>query len=272
MPRLLREVGWEVDSDEFTEIEDPDPENHEARQRELIKEIEDARQEALRNSEKKKKWWQLKGDKTKKGWETYDKNKLDAGGKGKENGGSNDISGSVLFDIDAIRRELESEHIEVREVQSTLGPMQLTLDKPSPMASPLPNGKITPVRKAYTDILPQSPFTSLKRSKSSASVPARSLTPSASPAAQASKHSTPSSAANNSYDYNEDDDAEPDASITMSFDYSPAQRPELRIAKLMPIKAPVDTPQSLQHNAWACDEDQNAGLEHGEEEIKMTFA
>jgi hypothetical protein len=29
MPKLLREVGWEVEADEFTEIEDPDPENHE---------------------------------------------------------------------------------------------------------------------------------------------------------------------------------------------------------------------------------------------------
>ena len=43
MPRLLREAGWEVESDEFTEIEDPDPENHQQRQRELISEIEEAR-------------------------------------------------------------------------------------------------------------------------------------------------------------------------------------------------------------------------------------
>jgi hypothetical protein len=45
MPRLLREVGWVVESDEFTEIEDPDPENHEKRQRELINEIEEARKQ-----------------------------------------------------------------------------------------------------------------------------------------------------------------------------------------------------------------------------------
>ena len=46
MPKLLREVGWEITSDEFTEIEDPDPENHVKRQRELIREIEEVRKEA----------------------------------------------------------------------------------------------------------------------------------------------------------------------------------------------------------------------------------
>jgi pimeloyl-ACP methyl ester carboxylesterase len=33
MPKLLREVGWLVESDEFTEIEDPDPENHAERKK-----------------------------------------------------------------------------------------------------------------------------------------------------------------------------------------------------------------------------------------------
>jgi hypothetical protein len=42
IPKLLREAGWLVESDEFVEIEDPDPENHEQRQRELISEIEEA--------------------------------------------------------------------------------------------------------------------------------------------------------------------------------------------------------------------------------------
>jgi hypothetical protein len=32
MPRILREVGWEVLEDEFAEIEDPDPDNHAERQ------------------------------------------------------------------------------------------------------------------------------------------------------------------------------------------------------------------------------------------------
>src|ERR1700712_197094 len=53
MPRLLRKVGWEVESDEFAEIEDPDPDNHERRQRELINEIEEARRQLDEKPEKK---------------------------------------------------------------------------------------------------------------------------------------------------------------------------------------------------------------------------
>ncbi|KAK4989845.1 hypothetical protein LTR28_001544, partial [Elasticomyces elasticus] len=53
MPKLLRHVGWAVESDEFTEIEDPDPENHEKRQRELINEIEEARKQLEKKPEKK---------------------------------------------------------------------------------------------------------------------------------------------------------------------------------------------------------------------------
>jgi len=55
MPRLLREVGWMVESDEFTEIEDPDPENHQKRQRELINEIEEARKEFEKKRKRRKR-------------------------------------------------------------------------------------------------------------------------------------------------------------------------------------------------------------------------
>ncbi len=78
MPRLLREVGFLVESDEFSEIEDPDPENHTRRQRELINELEEARKEY----EKQEKEKEVKGKfgffsrKKKKvvdkqAWETY---------------------------------------------------------------------------------------------------------------------------------------------------------------------------------------------------------
>ena len=43
MPTLLNEVGWTVTELDFSEIEDPDPDNHEKRQRELLNEIEAAR-------------------------------------------------------------------------------------------------------------------------------------------------------------------------------------------------------------------------------------
>lgn len=45
MPTLLDKVGWAVESLEYTEIEDPDPDNHEKRQRELLDEIEEARKQ-----------------------------------------------------------------------------------------------------------------------------------------------------------------------------------------------------------------------------------
>ncbi|RVX70811.1 hypothetical protein B0A52_05462 [Exophiala mesophila] len=129
MPRLMREVGWEVESDEFTEIEDPDPDNHAERQRELIKEIDAARKQAEEKPEKRRFGLFKRGKLAEKqGWETYNS---------KENGhrrsasltgpdGSNDEGPNVLFDIDAIRKELESEMIEVRELNSTLPPMQIT--------------------------------------------------------------------------------------------------------------------------------------------------
>ncbi|KAH0391035.1 DUF726-domain-containing protein, partial [Aureobasidium melanogenum] len=81
MPKLLKEVGWTVDSEEFTEIEDPDPDNHETRQRELINEIEEARR-ALEKKPEKKGFKALfsrnKKNAEKKEWETYDE-KIKAG-------------------------------------------------------------------------------------------------------------------------------------------------------------------------------------------------
>jgi hypothetical protein len=61
MPRLMREVGWEVESDEFAELEDPDPDNHRERQRELIREINEARKEAEQIPEKKRQTGGEKG-------------------------------------------------------------------------------------------------------------------------------------------------------------------------------------------------------------------
>ncbi|KAL8662473.1 MAG: hypothetical protein Q9202_004716 [Teloschistes flavicans] len=133
MPRLLREVGWEVESDEFTEIEDPDPENHDKRQRELIRELDEARKEAEQKPEKKRFGLFKKGRLArKKGWETYDDSMRD-----NENGTPNsssghqmgdDMNGNVLFDIDAIRAELASEQIEVKQLESTLPPMKLEIN------------------------------------------------------------------------------------------------------------------------------------------------
>ena len=135
MPRLLREVGWEVESDEFTEIEDPDPDNHEKRQRELIRELDEARKEAESKSGKRRFGLFKRGKLArKKGWETYDDSMRDGGGGGGEgpsspqaNGADGDLAGNVLFDINAIRAELASEMIEVKQLESTLPPMKLEI-------------------------------------------------------------------------------------------------------------------------------------------------
>ncbi|KAK5046086.1 hypothetical protein LTR84_008543 [Exophiala bonariae] len=129
MPRLMREAGWEVESDEFTEIEDPDPENHAKRQRELIQEIDEARKKAEEKPEKKRFGLFKRGKLAeKKGWETYNANdsqhKRTNSGNDPKDPSKGDLN--VLFDIDAIRKELESEMIEVRELDSTLPPMQIT--------------------------------------------------------------------------------------------------------------------------------------------------
>jgi hypothetical protein len=140
MPKLLREVGWEVESDEFTEIEDPDPDNHEKRQRALIREIDEARKEAETKPGKRRFGFFKRGKLAeKKGWETYDPSAARPGHS--RTGSENSLGeGGVLFDIDAIRRELESEMIEVRELDSTLPPMQIST-KPNgdPVASGQPS-------------------------------------------------------------------------------------------------------------------------------------
>ena len=132
MPKLLKEVGWEVESEEFTEIEDPDPENHEKRQRELINEIDEARKKAEEKPERKRFGLFKRGKLAeKKEWEKYDASKQGPRRSPSNLDGAGPDSGelNVLFDIDAIRKELESEMIEVRELDSTLPPMQITTKK-----------------------------------------------------------------------------------------------------------------------------------------------
>ncbi|RMZ77498.1 hypothetical protein DV738_g4449, partial [Chaetothyriales sp. CBS 135597] len=129
MPRLLREVGWEVESDEFTEIEDPDPDNHEKRQRELIQEIDEARKQAEEKPTKRRFGFFKRGALAdKRPWENY-KATTGPGRKDSVADGQTADEPNVLFDIDAIRRELESEMIEVRELDSTLPPLQIATRK-----------------------------------------------------------------------------------------------------------------------------------------------
>ena len=137
MPRLLKELGWDVLSEEFAEIEDPDPDNHGERQRELIREIDEARKQAEQKPEKKRFGLFKRGKLAqKKGWETYDveRSKSLPRDSNDSNGG-----GSVLFDIDAIKAELASEMIEVKQLESTLPPMKLDLNSPPPQSPETPS-------------------------------------------------------------------------------------------------------------------------------------
>ncbi|KAI9839340.1 MAG: hypothetical protein M1837_002225 [Sclerophora amabilis] len=130
MPRLLREVGWLVESDNFAEIEDPDPNNHQVRQREIIAEIDEARKELEKEPKKRKFGFFGRNRKLaeKKEWETYDDVQKPAEGDAEA---EKRRESNILFDIDAIRAELASEQIEVKQLESTLPPMKLDLSTPS---------------------------------------------------------------------------------------------------------------------------------------------
>ncbi|KAL4752361.1 hypothetical protein BDW72DRAFT_72091 [Aspergillus terricola var. indicus] len=150
IPRLLKHVGWEVLSEEFAEIEDPDPENHAERQRELIREIDEARREAETKPEKKRFGLFKRGKLAqKKAWEKYEVDQSES----PQSPASGNAAGSVLFDIDAIRAELASEMMEVKQLESTLPPMKLNLNSPSLNSPATPSS----FEAEKTQNIPQSP-------------------------------------------------------------------------------------------------------------------
>jgi hypothetical protein len=293
MPRLLREVGWIVESDEFTEIEDPDPENHAKRQRELINEIEEARKEfEKKEKEGKGKFGFFSRKKKtvveKKEWETYEESRGDPDAGSRR--GTEDQHGNnhgVLFDIDAIRAELASEQMEVRELKSTLPPMKLDI-------SPSSSGTLNP-RASLRETKSYEPPTS-------SSLRTPELRPSPSPSPRASTTVLPTISRQSSpHYYNEAEDRD---EIQMTFDtsyHSPAasnshlplssrsspkfpphaeptdradtlQRPELKSSNTLPMGMGMGaggmSGMALDHNAWADDDDEFGP----EKEIEMTFA
>lgn len=164
MPSLLKKCGWTVTSEEFTEIEDPDPENHQERQRELINEIEEARKEAEEKEKTttKSSKFSLFGrrKKERQEWEVYEE-QAGAEASSTDKDTSDKANTGVLFDIDAIRTELAkeairvkdeasgegksyaeaaddddtSEKFQIREIQTTLPPMKLDFSPVSPSSS-----------------------------------------------------------------------------------------------------------------------------------------
>lgn len=289
MPRLLREVGWKVESDEFTEIEDPDPENHEARQRELIRELDEARREAEAKPEKKRFGFFKRGKLAeRKGWEMYD-DRMRTGAAPATNNGENRQS-SVLFDVDAIRAELASEHIEVKQLESTLPPMKLDLD-----------GPVCSTEKAV-----KPPHLGLRATKSFDGATMSDAAVSdirSSPSPNAEHGDGAANRASNVRDqFKGPAESIPqrtgESDIHMTFEHSYPDLPQPRVADQSRGTAggaqPPDTPLaanstslqrpglrsavtmptgisglSLEHNAWAEEEEEDLGKE---KEIRMTFA
>ena len=292
MPRLLREVGWMVESDEFTEIEDPDPENHAKRQRELINEIEEARKEFEKKEKegKGKFGWLSRKKKTivgKKEWEMYEeyKGNNDVGSKTEDAEGNNH---GVLFDIDAIRAELASEQMEVRELKSTLPPMKLDLASSS-TTNPRTSLRETKSYDAATMLTPNPPLRPSPAHSPRGSISDRVPVPVyRSPSRNGegeedevsmtfdTSYQSPPRSASGSYNHlplRSSPGTSPAPSVFSPPIATPAdravslQRPELKSSNTLPL--PTTLPAiSLDHNAWA-DEDEDFGRER---EIEMTFA
>lgn len=311
MPKLLRKLNWEVESDEFTEIEDPDPENHEQRQRELIAEIDEARKKAEQKPEKRRFGLFRRGKLAeKKTWETYDAKTT----AHKKSDSQNEIDtennmwgeSKVMFDIDAIRKELAGEQIEVRELDSTQPPIQISTIKDGEKVTEylrLPPG-ISPeeVKKMKLpprpDEIDDGPVPVIMRNgvARTSSTPGTS-TPKSRPASLA-----PSSVPLPEYDANNEFMAQPkelkstlpplQLSPGIDRTSSPNPRPELRshITTPLPDKAgwgegDLSRSQSQQPSAGlglaspglasphdALDLEHNAWDDHNDGEIKMTFA
>ena len=256
MPLLLMNCGWTVDSEEFTEIEDPDPENHNARQREIINEIEEARKELEAGGKKKKggafAFFTRRGRAERKDWEVYEDRPKKAGegdekdkDKDKEKDPEKSPNTGVLFDVDAIRAELakeayDPEVFQIREIQSTLPPMKLELppaESPTSTAStPRLNGRGS---------LDGGP-----RAINSHLTAARNPTGrSASTSGVYSQHEQESEGIHTTFDNGFDSR------------HDESQRPEMKSTKTAP-NIPM-------HDPWADPDDDDFGKE---KEISMTFA
>ncbi|KAF4974438.1 hypothetical protein FZEAL_8660 [Fusarium zealandicum] len=275
MPSLLIRCGWSVDSEEFAEIEDPDPDNHNERQRELINEIEEARKELERDGKAKKSgrfsFFGRRKNAEKQDWEIYEdsKNKGEAEAEGKEKGERNQ---GVLFDVDAIRAELikdargeNAEELQVKEIKSTLPPMKLDMASLPPSPLPTANGSrsdLTTARSSHDFRMSQ------ERSPSYTPSYSRQASP---PAYSAAYGGGFGSGHNNAYGTGREED-EIQMTFDSSFDDPPRSttappkdetpnRPEIKTAQTLPTMTLRDP--------WNDPEDDDFGKE---KEISMTFA
>ncbi|CAJ2512834.1 Uu.00g009530.m01.CDS01 [Anthostomella pinea] len=251
MPRLLRECGWLVESDEFGEIEDPDPEKHEERQRELINEIEEARKELEKEGKPKKGGWGIfgrkkKGDKQE--WEVYEDNKGAAGSSKTEDKLGNNHG--VLFDVDAIRHELaKDDELQPKELTSTLPPMKLDLS-PSAASNPRDYLRETKSDDGASNWRSTS-FENRISQDRTPTLPSRGF------------DYAPPRPADDEIQMTFDTsfrESEPPSPPRKDYTHPPAERPDL--------KSSQTTPNLALHDPWA-DDDEDFGKE---KEISMTFA
>ena len=249
MPRLMRECGWLVESDEFTEMEDPDPDNYEERQRELISEIEEARRELEKEGKGETKggafgFFKRKKAPQKQEWELYEEAKGGKSSKTEDKEGNNH---GVLFDVDAIRAEIakesqnrkdgdiDEELLQVREIKSTLPPIKLDLSPNatlSPPAKTIPRQTLRETKSAEliptlspsnTNTTNNPPPPSYERHSSHEPTPSRDRVPTF-PISKPDRSSTTSpyhaygySSSSHHHDYNDDDDND---GVQMTFDTS----------------------------------------------------
>ncbi|KAI2472779.1 DUF726-domain-containing protein [Annulohypoxylon bovei var. microspora] len=256
MPRLLRECGWLVESDEFGEIEDPDPDRYREKQQELISEIEEARKELEKEESTKKGGWGIFGRK-KKGsrqeWEVYEDSKKDPEGSSKTEDKEGNNHG-VLFDVDAIRAELaKEEELEVKELKSTLPPIKLDL---SPPPASLSTGSRDTIHKAKSsgDIY-GGRSSSFEYRLSQERTPTKSLGFNIPPPLEESEIQMTFDTA-----FTEPHDRPPPPPAK-DYPPSPFARPEIKTAQTTPNLALKDP--------WADDDDDDFGKE---KEMTMTFA
>ncbi|ANZ74005.1 BA75_00138T0 [Komagataella pastoris] len=141
IPKIMASLDWQVISEEFVDIDEPDLKQTE-RQRKLIIDFEEARKKMLEEDKtKKKKGWSWLRPKKKEWWDVYDEGRRevekkkeqevnkdddDANDNGenvseelKEHTEATSNEEAVLFDVDALNKEIETiEQTEIERMQN----------------------------------------------------------------------------------------------------------------------------------------------------------
>lgn len=208
---------------------------------------------------------------------------------------ADDGTGDVLFDIEAIKAELASEQIEVKQLESTLPPMKVSLESAPASAGTRQDNPRANLRetKSYDTSIPYRPRVNREGSQNSTS------------------HVQATNPFNQGYDEYEDYEENgtnfhSSENVKMSFDQphlspkmsleqsrrspspvksvrssmcspnlasspheppelSPPQRPKLRSSLSMPMEPSA---LNIEHNAWLDEDDEDFGKEKN---IQMTF-